>query len=665
MRVLGEEINLGLQIIVDTFLENKRVRVYTVASNAPASVSISASVNPVCSGASVTFTATPTNGGTTPTYQWKLNGTNVGTNSTTYTNATLANGDKITCVMTSNASCGTGNLVTSNVVTMTVNALPTISGNSNVCVGSTITLAGSATPATTNPWTSASTGVATVSSSGVVTGVSAGTSVITYTNSNGCSVTTTVTVNALPTISGNSNVCVGSTTALTGSATPATTNPWTSASTGVATVSSSGVVTGVSAGTSVITYTNSNGCTVTKTITVDGLPTVTITTSPIIANNCGDATLTASATPMTSNAILLNEDFNSATNSWTKINNSTGGTPANAAWKLRPDGYQYNYGGGYPVRTFRSNDNSQFYLSNSAEQGNATTATILQSPVMNSVGYSSLSLEFFQYNLDYDDSDFARVEVSTNGSTWTTINTTTTTQGAENNFLRTTLNLDNYINQATLYIRFKYDAQFDWFWAIDNVKVIGMPITYNYNYSWSAAPAATAGLPAGAGTPSVSNTKIDVKPSQTTTYTVTATNIATGCSATSTVTINVSPATPILNPKTITCAATSFTADWAAVANATGYQLDVATDAAFANFVTGYNNRPLGNVTSDAVTGLLPGTIYYVRLRAVNSCGASANSAVLAVSAPVKTWNAGWNQSGAPSTPPTMQRLLFLLLIIL
>ncbi len=56
--------------------------------------------NPMCPGASATFTATPTNGGSAPVYQWKVNGANVGTNSTTYSTSSLVNGDVVTCVMT-------------------------------------------------------------------------------------------------------------------------------------------------------------------------------------------------------------------------------------------------------------------------------------------------------------------------------------------------------------------------------------------------------------------------------------------------------------------------------------------------------------------------------------------------------------------------------------
>src|SRR4030095_13660192 len=158
--------------------------------------------------------------------------------------------------------------------TVNISASPTITGTLTVCIGQTTQLTGSGTPAATNPWVSATPGVATVNNTGRVTGVSAGTSVITYTNNSGCSVTATVTVNPAPTITGTLTVCIGQTTQLTGSGTPAATNPWVSATPGVATVSNTGLVTGVSAGTSVITYTNNSGCSVTATVTVNPNPTI-------------------------------------------------------------------------------------------------------------------------------------------------------------------------------------------------------------------------------------------------------------------------------------------------------------------------------------------------------------------------------------------------------
>ncbi|MEI6507690.1 MAG: T9SS type A sorting domain-containing protein [Bacteroidota bacterium] len=114
----------------------------------PVSVSISPSASPICIGTSVTFTATPTNGGPAPTYQWKKNGTNVGTNSNTYTDNALANSDQVTCSMVSNSLCALSPNANSNTVTMTVNALSvggSVNGGSNVCSGSTsgtLTLSG-------------------------------------------------------------------------------------------------------------------------------------------------------------------------------------------------------------------------------------------------------------------------------------------------------------------------------------------------------------------------------------------------------------------------------------------------------------------------------------------------------------------------------------------
>ncbi|MEN9908113.1 MAG: hypothetical protein RLZZ540_1262, partial [Bacteroidota bacterium] len=105
---------------------NSATGTITVNPNLPASVSILASPSgAICSGTSVTFTATPTNGGATPSYQWKLNSGNVGSDSSTYINAALVNGDVVTCEMTSNATpCLTGSPATSNSSTVIVNSLP-------------------------------------------------------------------------------------------------------------------------------------------------------------------------------------------------------------------------------------------------------------------------------------------------------------------------------------------------------------------------------------------------------------------------------------------------------------------------------------------------------------------------------------------------------------
>ena len=56
----------------------------TVNPSITPSVASGASSTSACGGNAITFTATPTNGGT-PTYQWYLNGNPVGSNSATYT----------------------------------------------------------------------------------------------------------------------------------------------------------------------------------------------------------------------------------------------------------------------------------------------------------------------------------------------------------------------------------------------------------------------------------------------------------------------------------------------------------------------------------------------------------------------------------------------------
>ncbi len=90
----------------------------TVNDNLPVSVSISYSPSVVYTNTLVTFTATPTNEGSAPVYEWSVNGTVVGTNSSTYT-YTPQNGDVVSCKLTSSYPCAIGNPATSSQ-TMTV-----------------------------------------------------------------------------------------------------------------------------------------------------------------------------------------------------------------------------------------------------------------------------------------------------------------------------------------------------------------------------------------------------------------------------------------------------------------------------------------------------------------------------------------------------------------
>lgn len=69
------------------------------------SIALTSGNNPGCPGTPLTFTATPFNGGATVAYQWKVNGANVGSNSSTFTSTTLNAGDTVTCVMYSSSSC--------------------------------------------------------------------------------------------------------------------------------------------------------------------------------------------------------------------------------------------------------------------------------------------------------------------------------------------------------------------------------------------------------------------------------------------------------------------------------------------------------------------------------------------------------------------------------
>lgn len=71
---------------------------------------------------------------------------------------------------------------------------------------------------------------------------------------------------------------------------------------------------------------------------------------------------------------------------------------------------------------------------------------------------------------------------------------------------------------------------------------------------------------------------------------------------------------------------TSFMASWDSVAGATGYLLDVSANDSFSDYVGGYHDLDVGNVTGRVVTGLTPGATYYYRVRSYPAIGPDSYS---------------------------------------
>jgi len=85
----------------------------------------------------------------------------------------------------------------------------------------------------------------------------------------------------------------------------------------------------------------------------------------------------------------------------------------------------------------------------------------------------------------------------------------------------------------------------------------------------------------------------------------------------------------VLEPSNVS--SNSFVARWNAVNGARGYQLDIAVDDKFINYVNGYQHRDVGNVTSYFVVGLSSGVTYFYRVRAYGENITSDESVTISV----------------------------------
>ena len=286
----------------------------TETVHADLSVTVTASLNPVDAGASVTYTAAAS-GGTTPytSYAWTENGAAVCISSTTCALTMSSSGTFTIAVTVTDTPGGTA----SNSLSETVNPALSVSvspSKNPADVGMSVTytadVSGGTTPYTSYAWTEAGGSVCSSSSTCTLTMSSAGSIAIavtvtdTATAAKSGSVTETVNADPSVTVASSQNpadvgASVTYTASATGGTTPYTSYAWTEAGVSVCTSSATCTLTMSSAGSIAIavTVTDTAGGTGTGSLTetVHADLSVTVTSSENPADAGASVTYTSAA----------------------------------------------------------------------------------------------------------------------------------------------------------------------------------------------------------------------------------------------------------------------------------------------------------------------------------------------------------------------------------
>ncbi len=304
-----------------TTANSNAITMAVTSTNTIAAVTVSPSSNNVCPGTQVTFTALPVNGGTSPVYQWKVNGIIAGTNSATYRYIPV-NNDVVTCAITSNVSCIATPTVTSPPVTMSVTTtsapgITVVPSANNICSGTSVTF--NATPLNGGPgpvYTWKVNGVNAGTNSAAFTYIPANNDIVTcmLTSNSPCATiptansnSVTMVVNSIPstpvTISGTAMVCTGNSYVyITNPVSGATSYQWTfpASWSGAGTATSINLTAGSAGGAITVAASNVCGTSATQNFAVTTIPTgtpaVTLTSSPYRDTVCSNVPVTFTAT---------------------------------------------------------------------------------------------------------------------------------------------------------------------------------------------------------------------------------------------------------------------------------------------------------------------------------------------------------------------------------
>jgi subtilisin family serine protease len=156
---------------------------------------------------------------------------------------------------------------------------------------------------------------------------------------------------------------------------------------------------------------------------------------------------------------LLSEDFNGTGTpaGWTVVKRN----PSGAEWAFNDPGGRGNLTGG----------DGGFAIADSDFAGSGTTTdTDLVTPVLNFTGVASPTLRFNSDFRDVGSEDFTDVDVTTDGgATWTNVyHQDVSRRGPTVEEVA----LAPAANQSSVQLRFHYFGTWDWWWEVDNVRVV-------------------------------------------------------------------------------------------------------------------------------------------------------------------------------------------------
>lgn len=180
-----------------TMFSNKAI--LSVTGGASPTLAIAPALNGMCVGLPAAFTVKVTNGGAAPAYKWIVNGNDAGSNSPTYSNAALVNGDKVSCILTSASGCG-GKEITSNVIEVKMGTAPEVKTNSEIKIFQGFSVKLSAIgegQISSYSWSPAAGVTASHTANPIVKPAKTTTYKVTATNASGCAGTAEVTVNVV------------------------------------------------------------------------------------------------------------------------------------------------------------------------------------------------------------------------------------------------------------------------------------------------------------------------------------------------------------------------------------------------------------------------------------------------------------------------------------